>query len=546
MSYIRQTFLTNGTLLASAPKLNVAPRLTSSYDGTSTVTLDFASGVVTPGTYDSLVVDTYGRVTSGSTPATVYSGDVSGTGTYGVALTLAAVGTAGTYSFVGTDAKGRVVSGGNLAVTGDATGTAAGGTLILTLPTSGVTAGTYNSLTVNAKGLVTAASTLAYLTGNQTITISGDASGSGTTGITLTLGASGVTSGIYANLTVNAKGLVTAARAINATDVTTALGFTPVNNTAVGAVSGIATLNSSGQLTASQIPAALVGAVVYQGVWNANTNTPPLVSGVGAKGNYYKVSVVGSTTINGLSQWNIGDTIIFNGTTWDKIDGIPSEVASVNGQVGTVTITTITGNAGSATALAAGQPIVLAGAVTGNATFAGNTGATISTTLAASGVSAGTYSSLVVNSFGIVTSGLALAVTGDITGTASGATLSTTLTAVGTPGTYASVITNAAGQVISGKSWQRGTASGATYTVNALDTYVGVTYAAGASTIIIPTGSSEGRQLLVKDEIGNAFVNNVTINASGTEKIDNVTMTLMNVNYQAINLVYSASSWWIV
>ena len=49
-----------------------------------------------------------------------------------------------------------------------------------------------------------------FLTANQNITISGDASGSGTTAITLTLANSGVTAGTYRSVTVDAKGRVTA------------------------------------------------------------------------------------------------------------------------------------------------------------------------------------------------------------------------------------------------------------------------------------------------------------------------------------------------
>lgn len=52
--------------------------------------------------------------------------------------------------------------------------------------------------------------TSAYITGNQTITFSGDATGSGTTAVTLTLANSGVTSGTYRSVTVDAKGRVTA------------------------------------------------------------------------------------------------------------------------------------------------------------------------------------------------------------------------------------------------------------------------------------------------------------------------------------------------
>jgi hypothetical protein len=55
-----------------------------------------------------------------------------------------------------------------------------------TLANSGVSLGTYNTLTVNAKGIVTAASNTAYLTANQPITLTGDTTGSGATSIVTT------------------------------------------------------------------------------------------------------------------------------------------------------------------------------------------------------------------------------------------------------------------------------------------------------------------------------------------------------------------------
>lgn len=87
-----------------------------------------------------------------------------------------------------------------------------------------------------------------------------------------------------------------------------------------GANNGIATLDSFGKLLSSQIPASLIGAMVYQGTWDASTNTPTLVSSTGNKGYYYIVSTPGVTNIDGISVWNANDWIVFDGSTWEKID----------------------------------------------------------------------------------------------------------------------------------------------------------------------------------------------------------------------------------
>jgi hypothetical protein len=66
---------------------------------------------------------------------------------------------------------------------------------------------------------------------------------------------------------------------------------------------------------------ALTGALVYQGTWNASTNNPTLTSSVGTKGDYYVVSVAGSTNLDGTTLWGIGDWAVFNGAIWQKVDG---------------------------------------------------------------------------------------------------------------------------------------------------------------------------------------------------------------------------------
>jgi hypothetical protein len=83
---------------------------------------------------------------------------------------------------------------------------------------------------------------------------------------------------------------------------------------------GVPILDGSGKIPLSLIPASLLGAVIYQTTWNAATNSPALVSGVGIKGYYYIVSADGTTNLNGITDWKIGDYAIYDGTAWGKID----------------------------------------------------------------------------------------------------------------------------------------------------------------------------------------------------------------------------------
>jgi hypothetical protein len=82
----------------------------------------------------------------------------------------------------------------------------------------------------------------------------------------------------------------------------------------------------------------LVGGVQYQGTWNAATNTPFLQSSVGVQGYYYVVSVAGNTNLNGITDWQLGDWAIYDGTAWQKVDNTDA-VISVNGYVGAVVLT---------------------------------------------------------------------------------------------------------------------------------------------------------------------------------------------------------------
>ena len=123
------------------------------------------------------------------------------------------------------------------------------------------------------------------------------------------------------------------------------------------------------------------GTLSYQGTWDANTNTPTLTSSVGTQNQYYVVSVAGTTNLNGISDWQIGDWAIFNGSVWQKIDQSPA-VLSVNGQTGAVVLTAANVGATPNTVyVLAGTGISGGGQLTGNVTI----------NLANTAVTAGTY-----------------------------------------------------------------------------------------------------------------------------------------------------------
>lgn len=129
---------------------------------------------------------------------------------------------------------------------------------------------------------------------------------------------------------------LTASSTIPNTDIT-GLGTASTKN--AGVALGVATLDASGKVPISEIPDAVIGALSYQGTWDASTNTPTLTSSVGTKGYYYVVSVAGSTNLNGVTDWLVGDWAVYNGTAWQKVDNTDS-VTSVNGFTGAVVLTT--------------------------------------------------------------------------------------------------------------------------------------------------------------------------------------------------------------
>ena len=117
-------------------------------------------------------------------------------------------------------------------------------------------------------------------------------------------------------------------------------------NTRTGAIVLTATdvglptdLITGGKISTQYLPSAITGSLNFKGNWNAATNTPTLASGVGTNGDFYIVSVAGTTALDGITSWASGDYVIFNGTsnTWFK-NANGGAVTSVNGSTGAVTV----------------------------------------------------------------------------------------------------------------------------------------------------------------------------------------------------------------
>jgi hypothetical protein len=104
--------------------------------------------------------------------------------------------------------------------------------------------------------------------------------------------------------------------------------------------------------------ASVAGGLSYQGTWNASTNTPTLTSSVGTNGYYYIVATAGSTNLNGITDWQIGDWLLFNGSAWQKIDQSET-LQSITSTDGSVTVTTTGSTADLSVAISASTTNVI-------------------------------------------------------------------------------------------------------------------------------------------------------------------------------------------
>ena len=148
-----------------------------------------------------------------------------------------------------------------------------------------------------------------------------------------------------------------------------------VDSVPLGGANGVATLDSSGKVPVSQLPASVV---TYLGTWNAATNTPTLTNGVGDAGDMYLCNVAGTVDFGaGPISFNVGDWVLYGSGTWQKSNGQNGTVTSVDMTVPTglaISGNPITTSGTLALSLASGYTIPTTSFLSGLVPYTGATG----------------------------------------------------------------------------------------------------------------------------------------------------------------------------
>ena len=288
------------TALATGRNFSITGDVTASaisFDGTGNVALSSSLAANT--------VDTAELVDSGVTNAKLANSSISVTdGTNSSNIDLG-----GTLTIAGGTGLDSTESSGTFTLAIDSTVVTTSGSQTLT------------NKTINGSQLVNGSVTNAKLA-NSSLTLAGD---SGTQ--TLELGDTSTFSG--------GDGIDTVAQSTDTLVVSVDDTFVEVVSRK-GANNGYASLDANGRVPSSQLPSS---AFEYKGNWNANTNTPDIYpSYTGNSGDQYRVATGGTQDLGeGSTVFEVGDYVLYNGSTWDKIDNTES-VTSVNGATGAVVL----------------------------------------------------------------------------------------------------------------------------------------------------------------------------------------------------------------
>jgi len=394
-----------------------------------------------------------------------------------------------------------------------------------------------------------------YLTGNQSITVSGDATGSGATAITLTLANSGVTAGTYTKLTVDAKGRVTTGTTLLASDVPTLNQNT--TGTAANVTGTVAIANGgTGQTTQTAAfdalsPLTTLGDTIY---YNGTDNVRLAGNTSGTK---RFLTQTGTGAVSAAPAWGlIGNTDLPSALTGKTYDGLTLTAAATGFTIagGTTSKTLTVSNTLTLAGTDASTLNIGAGGTLGSAAFTASTayapaaGSTSITTLGT--IAAGTWQGSVINStyggMGVNNGGRTLTVNTN-SGTLVFTNLSTTLTIANT-GSISG--TNTGDQTITLTGDVTGSGTGSFVTTLANSGVTAGTYASPSSVVVdakgrvtsITAGSAGG--ITISDDTTTNLTRYLTFTSATTGSIssENVSSTKLTFNPSTGTLTATAMS----
>ena len=77
-------------------------------------------------------------------------------------------------------------------------------------------------------------------------------------------------------------------------------------------------LSIEGQLI---VAGEVITGLDYQGGWNASTNNPDIAASSPVSGQFWIVTADGTTDVGGITNWTVGDWALFDGTSWQRVEG---------------------------------------------------------------------------------------------------------------------------------------------------------------------------------------------------------------------------------
>jgi len=302
--YALSSSIGNGTLtMATTAGLDGGATYTANQAGNTTFTVDLNLSELADMTQTMLNTDEFIVLDSGvqkrKQASEIGNAIFDNTANYITAASLPTVSNAVITIAAGTNLTG----GGNFSLN-----QASAETITVNMATGGIGAGTIGStndsvkidtITVDAYGRITAATTGA--TGQVNTVVSGN---------TATLSHTGT---------------------INKT-------LTPVTAAVANGGAALATGDQIYDFVTGQI-ANIPSGLAFEGNWNANTDTPDLSGATPDNGQFWIVSVAGSTDLDGITDWKVGDWAIYVSTGagtdgWQKVDNTSTlSGAGVAGQV---------------------------------------------------------------------------------------------------------------------------------------------------------------------------------------------------------------------